>query len=151
MASGWEKADPTERELAVRCLTEEGALLEVSAHEGEAAFRTPALRDLIRPWLQRGTPPLPDELRALLEKDSLARALLAEQAVEEGRTDDMARRGARELLLRLEERRLKASIQELDRAIRQAERVPDPDSLDRLVAERRDLASKLHRGTTTVL
>jgi len=151
MASGWEKADPTERELAIRCLTEEGALLEVSAHEGEAAFRTGALRDLIRPWLQRGTPPLPDELRALLEKDSLARALLADQAVEEGRTDDMARRGARELLLRLEERRLKASIQELDRAIRQAERVPDPDSLDRLVAERRDLASKLHRGTTTVL
>ena len=149
-AGGWEKADPTEKELAVRCLTEEGALLEVSAHEGEAAFRTQALRDLLRPWLQRGTPPLPDELRSLLETDALARALLAEQAVEEGRTDDMARRGARELLQRLEERRLKASIQELDRAIRQAERVQDPDSLDRLVAERRDLASKLHRGPATV-
>ena len=150
-AAGWEQADPAEKELAARCLTEEGALLEVSTHEGEAAFRTLALRDLIRPWLGRGTPPLPDELRDLLEGNPVARGLLAEQAVEEGRTDDMARRGARELLQRLEERRLKASIQELDRAIRQAERGQDSGSLDRLVAERRDLASKLHRGTATVL
>ena len=149
--AGWAEADPAEKELAARCLTEEGALLEVAAREGEAAFRTRALQDLLRPWLSRGTPPLPDELRSLLESDAVARGLLAEQPVEEGRTDEMARRGARELLQRLEERRLKASIQELDRAIRQAERGQDVGSLERLVAERRDLASKLHRGTATVL
>jgi DNA primase len=149
--AAWVEAEPAEKELAARCLTEEGALLEVAAHEGEAAFRTQALRELLRPWLSRGTPPLPDELRDLLEGDAVARALLAEQPVEEGRTDEMARKGARELLQRLEERRLKASIQELDRAIRQAERGQDSGSLERLVAERRDLASKLHRGTATVL
>jgi hypothetical protein len=88
--------------------------------------------------------PLPEEIRALTDLEPLARGLLAELVVEEERTDEMSRRGARELLGRMEERRLRTSIQELDRAIRQAEGAQDSNSLDRLVAERRDLASKLH-------
>jgi hypothetical protein len=80
--------------------------------------------------------------------DGLARSLLADHPVEEGNTDETARKVARELLHRIEERRLKASLQELDRAIRLSERSRD-GALDRLVAERRDLASKLH-GTNPV-
>jgi DNA primase len=136
--------DPIERELAARCLTEEGAILEVAAAGGAGCFRSSALQGLLRTWLQMGRAPLPEELRSLTDLEPLARALLAEQPLEEGRTDEMSRRGARELLQRLEERRLKASIQELDRAIRRAEGEQDLGSLDRLVAERRDLASKLH-------
>jgi hypothetical protein len=136
--------DPIERELAARCLTEEGAILEVAAAGGASCFRSSALQGLLRTWLQMGRAPLPEELRSLTDLEPLARALLAEQPLEEGRTDEMSRRGARELLQRLEERRLKASIQELDRAIRRAEGEQDLGSLDRLVAERRDLASKLH-------
>jgi DNA primase len=136
--------DPVERELAARCLTEEGAVLEVAAAGGATSFRNKALQGLLRSWLEMARAPLPEELRALTDLEPLARALLAEQPLEEGRTDEMSRRGARELLARLEERRLKASIQELDRAIRRAEGEQDLGSLDRLVAERRDLASKLH-------
>jgi hypothetical protein len=125
-------------------LTEEGAVLEVAAAGGATSFRNKALQGLLRSWLEMARAPLPEELRALTDLEPLARALLAEQPLEEGRTDEMSRRGARELLARLEERRLKASIQELDRAIRRAEGEQDLGSLDRLVAERRDLASKLH-------
>jgi hypothetical protein len=110
-------------------LTEEGAILEVAAAGGAGCFRSSALQGLLRTWLQMGRAPLPEELRSLTDLEPLARALLAEQPLEEGRT---------------EERRLKASIQELDRAIRRAEGEQDLGSLDRLVAERRDLASKLH-------
>jgi DNA primase len=136
--------DPIERELAARCLTEEGAVAEVVVSGGVNAFHSSTLQALLRPWLKMARAPLPDEIRALTDLEPLARALLAEHAVEEGRTDEISRRGAQELLRRLEERRLRASIHELDLAIRQAERAHDSGSLDRLVAERRDLASKLH-------
>lgn len=139
-----EDLDPIERELAARCLTEEGAVAEVALHGGVSCFRSRTLQALLGPWIEMIRAPLPEEVRALTEITPLARALLAEHAVEEGRTDEMSRRGARELLVRLEERRLRASIQELDRAIRLAESSHDSGSLDRLVAERRDLASKLH-------
>lgn len=136
--------DPIERELAARCLTEEGAVLEVAARGGVTCFHSKALQGLLRSWLEMARAPLPEEIRALTDLEPLARGLLAELVVEEDRTDEMSRRGARELLGRMEERRLRTSIQELDRAIRQAEGVQDSNSLDRLVAERRDLASKLH-------
>ncbi|MGH7682119.1 MAG: DNA primase [Candidatus Eiseniibacteriota bacterium] len=136
--------DPIERELAARCLTEEGAVMEVAARGGATCFHSKALQGLLRSWLEMARAPLPEELRALTDLEPMARGLLAELAVEEERTDEMSRRGARELLARMEERRLKTSIQELDRAIRQAEGAQDSDSLGRLVAERRDLASKLH-------
>jgi len=136
--------DPVERELALRVLTEEGALAAVNAAGAGACFASRGLQSLLEPWLGAGRTPLPSELRELTDRNPLARALLAEHPGEEGRTDEMARRGARELLSRIEDRRLKASIQALDRAIRQAERTKDSGSLDRLVAERRDLASKLH-------
>jgi uncharacterized membrane protein (DUF106 family) len=57
---------------------------------------------------------------------------------------EASRKAARALIERLEERRIRASIQDLDRAIRQAERSHDEGSLTRLVTERRDMASKLH-------
>ena len=139
-----EVLDPIERELAARCLTEEGAVAEVVANGGVNCFRSRTLQALLRSWLQMARAPLPEEIRALTDMEPLARALLAEHSAEEGRTDEMSRRGAHELLVRLGERRLRASIQELDQAIRQAERAHDSGSLDRLVAERRDLASKLH-------
>jgi len=142
-----EPLDPVEQELAARCLTEEGAVLEVASSGGASCFRSRRLQALLQNWITMGRAPLPEESRALVEMDPLARAILADHPVEEGRTDEMARRGARELLQRLQDRRLRASIQELDRAIRQAERARD-GSMDRLVAERRDLASKLHTRTT---
>lgn len=144
-----EPLDPVEQELAARCLTEEGAVQEVASRGGVSCFRNRRLQALLQDWITMGRAPLPEESRALVEMDSLARAILADHPVEEeGRTDEMARRGARELLQRLQDKRLRASIQELDRAIRQAERARDAGSMDRLVAERRDLASKLHTRTT---
>jgi DNA primase len=140
--------DPIERELASRCLTEDGAVVEVARSGGVSCFRSKNLRALLADWLTMGRAPLPEELRALESMDGLARSLLADHPVEEGSTDETARKIARELLHRIEERRLKASLQELDRAIRLSERSRD-GALDRLVAERRDLASKLH-GTNSV-
>jgi DNA primase len=140
--------DPIERELASRCLTEDGAVVEVARSGGVSCFKSKSLRALLGDWLTMGRAPLPEELRALESMDGLARSLLADHPVEEGNTDETARKVARELLHRIEERRLKASLQELDRAIRLSERSRD-GALDRLVAERRDLASKLH-GTNPV-
>jgi uncharacterized membrane protein (DUF106 family) len=74
----------------------------------------------------------------------LTRELLYEHFPEPGKTPEVSRREARDLIQRLEERRLKAGIQALDQAIREAERSRDEGSLGRLIAERRDLASKLH-------
>jgi hypothetical protein len=142
-----EVIDPIERELAARCLTEDGAILEVAQTGGVNCFRSKNLRALLSDWLTMGRAPLPEELKALESLDGLARSLLADHPVEEEATDETARKMARELLRRLEERRIKASLHELDRAIRQAERSSAGD-LDRLVAERRDLASKLH-GTNS--
>ena len=142
-----EVIDPIERELAARCLTEDGAVLEIAQNGGVSCFRSKNLRSLLGDWITMGRAPLPDELRALESLDGFARSLLAEHPVEEERTDEKARKVARDLLRRLEERRIRASLQELDRAIRQAERARAGD-LDRLVAERRDLASKLH-GTNS--
>ena len=134
--------DPVERELAARCLLEDGAILEVIGSGGANCFRSGTLRALLQDWLTMGRAPLPEELKALESMDATARGLLAESAFEEGRTDELSRRGARELLVRMEERRLRKRMSELDRAIRDAER----SGLDPLplVAERTELASKLH-------
>jgi len=137
-------ADPIERELAGRVLTEEGAFAEVFDQGGAICFRSESLRDLLNPWFGETRLPRQDELRELLSGSPLTRSLLAELPHEPGRTVEESRREARDLIQRLEERRLKASIQVLDQAIREAERSRDEGSLGRLIAERRDLASKLH-------
>jgi|RhiMethySRZTD1v2_1073278.scaffolds.fasta_scaffold02262_18 DNA primase len=142
-----EVIDPIERELAARCLTEDGAVIEVAQSGGVSCFRSKNLRALLSDWLTMGRAPLPEELKALESLDGFARSLLAEHPVDDGASDEAARKVARELLRRLEERRIKASLAELDRAIRLAERSREGD-LDRLVAERRDLASKLHSGNS---
>jgi DNA primase len=136
--------DPVERELAGRVLTEEGALSEVSSQGGGICFRSGVLRRLLEPWLAQERIPSEDELRALEAEIPLIRELLYEHFPEPGKTLEVSRREARDLIQRLEERRLKASIQALDQAIREAERSRDEGSLGRLIAERRDLASKLH-------
>ena len=117
---------------------------ELVAQGGALCLKSEALRALLAPWISSGGPPLADELNQLLLESPLARSLLAERPHEGGKTLELSRREARDLILRLEERRLRASIQELDRAIREAERGQDESSLGRLIAERRDLASKLH-------
>jgi len=136
--------DPVERELAGRVLTEEGAFAEVVAQGGAICFRSGALRRLLSPWLSQDRIPREDELRALEAESPLTRELLYEHFPESGKTLEVSRREARDLIQRLEERRLKATIQTLDQAIREAERSRDEGSLGRLIAERRDLASKLH-------
>ncbi|MGH9389422.1 MAG: hypothetical protein ACRD1Z_07385, partial [Vicinamibacteria bacterium] len=136
--------DPVERELAGRVLTEEGAFTEVVAQGGAICFRSEHIQGLLKPWFGEGRGPREDEIQDLLVRSPLARALLAELPPEPGRTVEASRREARNLIRRLEERRLKASIQTLDQAIREAERSRDEGSLGRLIAERRDLASKLH-------
>ena len=87
----------------------------------------------------------------LAQESVLTRALLSEHAKLPGRTHDVERREARELMDRLEDRRLKENIRALDRAIRDAETRRDEGSLGRLVAERRDLASKLHTRTHSAI
>ena len=146
-----ENLDPVERELACRVLTEEGALAEVSERGGTGWFRSEGVRTLLQPWLQAGRPPYDDELRALAQESVLTRALLSEHAKLPGRTHDVERREARELMDRLEDRRLRENIRALDRAIHDAEIRRDEGSLDRLVAERRDLASKLHTRTHSAI
>jgi DNA primase len=137
--------DPVESELAARVLTEDGALAEVLDSGGEICFNHLGLRRAVQPWLHEGRVPLFGELQDLMSASPLARAVLADHPVpEESQTLDASRKAARALIERLEERRIKASIQDLDRAIRQAERSRDEGSLTRLVAERRDLATKLH-------
>jgi DNA primase len=150
-SEGSEALDPVERELACRVLTEEGALAEVSERGGGAWFRHEGVRTLLQPWLQAGRPPYDDELRALAQESVLTRALLSEHAKLPGRTLDVERREARELMDRLEDRRLKENIRALDQAIRDAETRRDEGSLGRLVAERRDLASKLHTRTHSAI
>src|SRR6267154_6064770 len=136
--------DPVERELAGRVLTEEGALAEVAAQGGAICFRSGTLRRLLEPWLSQDRIPREDELKALEAESPLTRELLYEHFPEPGKTLEVSRREARDLIQRLEERRLKAGLQVLDQAIREAERSRDEGSLGRLIAERRDLASKLH-------
>jgi hypothetical protein len=143
--------DPVERELLGRALTEEGALAEVAARGGSGCFRSEALRALVEPWIGAARAPRPEELHELALTSALARALLAELPHEHGRTVEMSRREARDLIQRLEERRLKASIQTLDQAIREAERSRDEGSLGRLIAERRDLTSRLHARSHTAV
>jgi DNA primase len=143
-AERFDSLDPVERELAARCLREDGAILEVISTGGANCFRSRTLRALLQDWLTMGRAPLPEELKALESMDSTARGLLAESTFEEGRTDEMARRGARDLLARITERRLRAMKADLDRAIREAERAGNEPLRDRLVAERTELASKLH-------
>jgi DNA primase len=140
----WPPTDPVERELAGRVLTEEGALAEVASQGGAICFQSGALRRLLEPWLSQDRIPREDELRALEADSPLTRELLYEHFPESGKTLEVSRREARDLIQRLEERRLKATIHALDQAIREAERSRDEGSLGRLIAERRDLASKLH-------
>jgi DNA primase len=145
---GWIAPDPVESELAALILTEEGALGEVVAKGGTDCFRHQGLRDLLDSWLAEVRVPGELELLDLMNASGLARAVLTgHPKPEEPLTDSESRRGARALIERLEERRIRASIQDLDRAIRQAERSHDAKDLGllgSLVAERRDLASKLH-------
>ncbi|MGE5179728.1 MAG: DNA primase [Bacteroidota bacterium] len=142
---GWIAPDPAESELAARVLTEDAALGEAVAQGGVDCFRHQGLRALLAPWIAEARVPLYQELQDLLAESGLARAILYDHPVSEAsQSPEASRRGARALIERLEERRIRASIQELDRAIRQAERSHDEGSLGRLVAERRDLASKLH-------
>ena len=142
---GWIAPDPAESELAARVLTEDAALAEAAAQGGVDCFRHQGLRALLAPWMAEARIPLYQELQDLLAESGLARAILYDHPVSEAsQSPEASRRGARALIERLEERRIRASIQELDRAIRQAERSHDEGSLGRLVAERRDLASKLH-------
>jgi len=139
-----EKIDPAERELAARALTEEGALRAIVEAGGVACFVTEELREILGPWIEAGQPPLGEERDRLIDEHPLVRGILAVHPVEDAVPLDEQQRTARGLIERLEERRLRAAIQTLDRAIREAEQSRDA-SLDRLVAERRDLASKLHQ------
>jgi DNA primase len=137
--------DPVESDLAARVLTEDGALAEVAEHEGDACFRHEGLRELVRPWLLEGRIPLYGELRDLMSASALARAVLADHPTsEESETTEASRRGARALIERLEERRIRALLRDIDRDIHTAERSHDEGSLGRLIAERRDLAIRLH-------
>lgn len=139
-----EKLDPAERELAARALTEEGALRAIAEAGGVACFATAALREILAPWIEAGQPPLGEERDRLVGEHPLVRGILAVHPVEDAVPLDEQQRTARGLIERLEERRLRSAIQTLDRAIREAEQSRDA-SLERLVAERRDLASKLHQ------
>jgi DNA primase len=140
-------SDPVERELAGRVLTEEGALAELLAQGGAIFFRSRSLRELLTPWLGQGRPPRDEELRDLCAGSPVTRELLAELHPEPGRTHEVSRREARDLIQRIEERRIKAERETLQRAIQQAERGGDKELLARLTAEWRDLASELHTRT----
>lgn len=136
--------DPVEAELAARVLTEDGALTEVADAGGLSCFRNEEVRTVLKPWLSESRIPLPDELRRLMEESSAARGILAGHPVEKDQTLELSRRAARGLVQRLEERRIRALLENVNEKIRQAERSHDEDSMGRLVAERTDLASKLH-------
>jgi DNA primase len=139
-----EPTDPVERELAGRVLTDEGAFMEVVVQGGSNCFHSEALQELLGPWFEEGRAPRQEELQALMSGSPLTRSLLADLPHEPGKAVEASRREARDLIQRLEERRLKAALHTLDQAIREAERSRDEGSLGRLIAERRDLASKLH-------
>ncbi|HMI30598.1 MAG TPA: hypothetical protein VK527_02595, partial [Candidatus Limnocylindrales bacterium] len=136
--------DPVERELAGRVLTDEGAFTEVVVQGGVICFPSEAFQELLGPWFGTGHAPRQEELQTLMSESPLTRSLLADLPHEPGKAIEVSRREARDLIQRLEERRLKAALQTLDQAIRDAERSRDEGSLGRLIAERRDLASKLH-------
>jgi hypothetical protein len=139
-----EALDPAERELAARALTEEGALMAIAASGGVDCFTTGEVRELLAPWIATGQPPLDAERDQLVAEHPLARGILAIHPVQDAVPLEEQRKTAQDLIERLEERRLRAGLAALDRAIRDAEQRRD-DSLARLVAERRDLASKLHQ------
>jgi DNA primase len=146
-----EQLDPAERELAARALTEEGAIRAIAEAGGTGCLPTEAVREVLGPWVEAGQPPLPEERDRLLAEEPLVRGILAIHPVEVAAPLEEQLRTARGLIERLEELRLRAALQVLDRAIRAAETARD-GSLERLVAERRDLASKYHqRSTSTVL
>jgi len=145
-----ESLDPSERELAARALTEEGAMQALVEAGGLGCVPTQALRDVLAPWVEAAQPPLPEERDRLLADEPLVRGILAMHPVEEAVALEEQVRTARGLIERLEARRLRAAIHELDRAIREAETARD-GSLERLVAERRDLASKYHQRSTNAI
>ena len=139
-----EALDPAERELAARALTEEGALMALAASGGVDVFPTPELRDILAPWIESGQPPLEEERDRLVAEQPLVRGILAVHPVEEAVPLEDQRKTASGLIERLEDLRLRARLAALDRAIREAEHRRD-EALGGLVAERRDLASKLHQ------
>ena len=122
--------------------------MAIAAAGGVACFATAELREILAPWIEAGQPPLAEERDRLVADHPLVRGILAVHPVEDAVPLEDQRRTARGLIERLEERRLRATIAALDRAIREAEQRRD-DSLERLVAERRDLASKLHQRSQT--
>ncbi len=137
-------SDPIERELAGRALTEEGAFMEVVVQGGPACFRSGALQDLLKPWFGEGRTPREEELRDMMAGSPLTRALLAELPPEPGRAIEASRREARDLIQRLEERRLRARKHEISEELKKAEQSGDESLQARLTAEWRDVASKLH-------
>lgn len=137
--------DPVELELAARVLTEDGALAEAAGHGDEGCFRHEGLRELVRPWLIEGRIPLYGELRDLMSASTLARAVLADHPIsEESDTIEASRRGARALIERLEERRIRAQIDQLKREIGRPSQAHDQESETRLLTEIKDLTTKLH-------
>jgi DNA primase len=136
-------SDPIERELAGRALTEEGAFREVIAQGGATCFRSQALQELLRPWIEEGRGPHDDELRALMSESSLARALIAELFPDPEKAIDASRREARELVYRLEERWLRQRKREVHEELIRAERSGDDPTRARLSAEWDDVNAKL--------
>ena len=137
-------ADPIERELAGRALTEEGAFQEVIALGGAMCFQSAALQELLRPWLDEGRGPRDDELQDLMAQSPLIRALIAELFPDSGKAVDTSRREARELLYRIEERRLRQRKREVHEALIQAQRSGDDPMQARLSAEWVDVNAKLN-------
>jgi len=143
-------SDPVERELAGRVLTEEGAFLEVVAQGGATCFNSTALQELLRPWFDMGRRPLDEELRELMAQSALTRVLIAELFPDPEKALEASRREARELVYRLEERRLRVRRQEIREELIRAEQEGD-DPLraglsaewDRINAKLSDLASKV--------
>ena len=137
-------SDPIERELAGRALTEEGAFQEVITQGGAACFRSTALQELLRPWFEEGRGPRDEELRELMTQSSLTRALIAELFPDPEKAVDTSRREARELVYRIQERRLRQRKREVHEELILAQRSGDDPTLARLSSEWDDVNAKLN-------
>jgi len=135
--------DPVERELAGRVLTEEGALAELIAQGGVICFQHGGLRQLLQPWIEEGHPPRDEELERMMAQSPLTRALLTELFLEPGKAVEVSRREARDLILRLEERRLRARRHEVRERLMTAEKNGDDPLRATLSAEWDDVNAKL--------
>ena len=137
-------SDPIERELAGRALTEEGAFQEVITQGGATCFRSAALQELLRPWFEEGRGPRDEELRELMTQSSLTRGLIAELFPDPEKAVDTSRREARELVYRIQERRLRQRKREVHEELILAQRSGDDPTLARLSAEWDDVNAKLN-------